>query len=97
MKQLLIITLLIFSPLNQAQLLDCDQKQTVCEAQCKASSLISEQDSNTCKAQCLGERAACELEQGKESAGKLADQAKGASQSFMDKLKAFWNGLTNNL
>ncbi|MFK0572379.1 hypothetical protein [Endozoicomonas sp.] len=97
MKQLIIITLLICSPLAQAELLTCDQKQTVCEARCKASSLISEQDSNTCKAQCLGERTACELEQGKESAGKLADQAKDASQSYMEKLKAFWKGLTDNL
>ncbi len=97
MKNVFIITLLICSPLTQAELLTCDQKQTVCEAQCKASSLISEQDTNTCKAQCLGERAACELEQSKESAEKLADQAKGASQSFMDKLKAFWNGLRSNL
>ncbi|KEI72771.1 hypothetical protein [Endozoicomonas elysicola] len=97
MKKLFIITLLISPHLTQAELLTCDQKQAVCEAQCKASSLISEQDSNTCKAQCLGERAACELDQGKASAEKLAEQAKGASQSFMDKLKAFWNGLRSNL
>lgn len=97
MKQLFIVTLLIFSSITQAALLTCDQKQTVCEAQCKASGLISEQGSNTCKAQCLGERAACELDQSKESAEKLADQAKDASQSFMDKLKAFWKGLADNL
>ncbi len=97
MKQLSIFVVLIFSSMVNAEILNCEQKQTVCEAKCKASSLVSEQDSNTCKAQCLGERTACELEQSKESAGKLAEQAKDASQSFMDKLKAFWEGLTSKM
>ena len=66
----------------------------MCEAECKASNLLTEKDNNTCKAQCLGERTACELKQSKESAGELAEQAKDASQSFMDKLKAFWKGVT---
>ena len=95
MKQLFIAVMLIFSSAINAEVLNCEQKQSVCEAKCKTSSLISEQDSSTCKAKCLGERTACELEQGKESAGKLATQAKGAGQSLMDKLKAFWDGLTN--
>ena len=56
---------------------------------------MSSQDSKNCKAQCLGERTACELKQGKENAGKLAGQAKDASQSVLGKFKAFWHGLTN--
>ncbi|USE35646.1 hypothetical protein [Endozoicomonas sp. SCSIO W0465] len=97
MKQLLVVAILIFSSVISADILNCEQSQTVCEAKCKASSLISEQDISTCKAQCLGERTACELEQGKDSAGKLAGQAKDAGQSFMDKMKAFWEGFTNSL
>ncbi|MBO9480515.1 MULTISPECIES: hypothetical protein [Gammaproteobacteria] len=96
MKQLFIAGMLIFSSTITAEVLNCEQKQSVCEAKCKASSLINEQDSSTCKAQCLGERTACELEQGKESAGKLATQAKDAGQSLMDKMKAFWDGLTHS-
>ncbi|WP_066015263.1 hypothetical protein [Endozoicomonas atrinae] len=97
MKQLFIVVILIFSSATNAEILNCEQKQTICEAKCKASSLVSEQDSTTCKAQCLGERTACELEQSKKSAEKLAEQAKDAGQSFMDKLKAFWDGLTDSM
>ncbi len=89
------LSTLIHAPLTHAELLSCEQKQTVCETQCKASSLVSDQDSKNCKAQCLGERTACELKQGKENAGKLATQAKDASRSVLERFKAFWNGLTD--
>ena len=94
MKQLFIFAVLVFSSASSAEILNCRQKQIMCEAECKASNLLTEKDNNTCKAQCLGERTACELKQSKESAGELAEQAKDASQSFMDKLKAFWKGVT---
>lgn len=97
MKQLFVVALFIFSPLLHGEILSCEQKQTMCETKCKATSIVSEQDGNTCKAQCLGERTACELEHSKESAGKMAEQAKEASKSFMDTVKAFWQGLTSDL
>ncbi|MGB0361344.1 MAG: hypothetical protein ACPGEF_08060 [Endozoicomonas sp.] len=93
MKYPLLITLIVSSTVA-AELISCEQEQMLCEVQCKATSFITEKDSNTCVAQCLGEWTACELEQGKEKAAKLAEQAKNNGQSMLDKIKAFWDGLS---
>ena len=94
MKYTLLIVTLVASASLHADLIGCEQQQTLCEAQCKTTSLVTEKDGKTCAAQCLGERTACELEQGKETAAKLAEQAKEHSQSLAEKIKAFWDGLT---
>ncbi|WP_067518997.1 hypothetical protein [Endozoicomonas ascidiicola] len=94
MKYLLLLITFSTASFLQADLISCDQQQTVCEAQCKATSLVTDKNENTCSAQCLGERTACELEQSKETAAKLAEKAKENSQSLLEKAKAFWDGLS---
>lgn len=72
----------------QANLLDCKQEQSICEAKCTATHIldVDNKAKESCKTKCLGARTVCEIEQGKAAAVEMMHNA--AEQG-----KAFWEGM----
>ncbi len=75
MRFIVFLTLFLLPVVSIADTLPCDYKQTFCKAECKVSHLGDEAGLRSCEARCLGERAACSLKSGTESAKKMGQQS----------------------
>ncbi len=90
----LAVTFMLSSPASAFDILDCPQKQNLCNTRCELSNIGEETEQSSCKAKCLGERTRCSAQQGVEKAKELSNQAVDASKGALDKAKAFIDGLT---
>ena len=86
------LTLLALPLFANAGLLSCEQEQNLCEAECKVTNIGDEAGLKSCNASCLGERAACSLTSGAESAKKWANKAIDAGKLAGEEAKAFMDG-----
>ena len=75
-----------------AEILNCEQQQTLCESQCQINNIGDDSGLATCKAKCLGKRAACAVKKGTESAKEAWENSGELRKELGDKAKAFWEG-----
>ncbi len=76
-----------------AEIITCEQQQTLCESQCRFTSLGDEKKLETCKARCLGKRVSCSLEKGASTVKEAWNNSSGLPKELGEKTKAFWEGL----
>lgn len=88
----LFMVIMMSSAATHAGLLSCEQKQTLCDTECTVTHAADDAAIKSCKASCLGERAACSLASGTDSAKKWVDKAIEAGKLAGDEAKAFIEG-----
>ncbi len=83
----------ILSSVAWAEIFSCDQKQNLCEGECRITNVSNDKGLKICKANCLGKRVSCSVGSGADTVRDAAGNAKDAGSDFGEKAKAFWNGL----
>ncbi|MCL6269083.1 hypothetical protein M3P05_03890 [Sansalvadorimonas sp. 2012CJ34-2] len=79
-----------------AEILNCEQQQTVCDSQCQITNIGDENGLTTCKTRCLGKRAACAVKKGTETAKEAWENSEELRKTLGDKAKTFWEGFNEN-
>ena len=92
MRFVSLITLCFLPFFASAELLSCEHKQSLCEAECKVTNINDEAGNKSCNASCLGERVSCSLSAGSQSAKEWAHKAIEAGKLAGDEAKAFIDG-----
>ena len=76
----------------RADLLSCDQQQSLCKAECTVENIGDDSAIRSCEASCLGEYTACTFESGKKSASDMAEEAIKTGKSVAEEAQAFIEG-----
>ncbi len=101
LRKLLFSLVLVSGFANAADLLSCEQQQTLCTASCSITEMGDEQGLSACRSKCAGKRVSCSVQAGTEKLKSTVESAtatteestESASSSWKDNAEAFWSGL----